>query len=65
MPPIYGEGENALIRLKEEINKSLRGKFDLEKLPAPPASSKSFGVCRGQAPQIEPDAFIGRAKELK
>jgi hypothetical protein len=65
MPPIYGEGENALIRLKEEINKSSRGKFDLEKLPAPPASSKSFGVCQGQAPQIEPDAFIGRAKELK
>jgi hypothetical protein len=33
MPPIYGEGENALIRLKEEINKSSRGTLDLDKLP--------------------------------
>jgi hypothetical protein len=26
MPLIYGEGENALVRLKEEISKSLRGR---------------------------------------
>jgi hypothetical protein len=32
---------------------------------APPASSKSFGLCLGQAPQIEPDAFIGRTNELQ
>jgi hypothetical protein len=32
---------------------------------APPASAKAFGVCLGQAPQIEPDAFIGRTKELQ
>jgi hypothetical protein len=33
MPPIYGEGENALIRLREEIRKTLRSKLDLDKLP--------------------------------
>ena len=30
-----------------------------------PASSKSLGVCLGQAPQIAADAFIGRTKELQ
>ena len=39
---------------------------ELSKLSvAPPASSKSFGVCLGQAPQIAADAFIGRADELQ
>ena len=39
---------------------------ELSKLSvAPPASSKSFGLCLGQAPQIEPDAFIGRMNELQ
>jgi N-terminal domain on NACHT_NTPase and P-loop NTPases/NB-ARC domain len=39
---------------------------ELSKLSvAPPASVKSFGVCLGQAPQIAPDAFIGRTKELQ
>lgn len=39
---------------------------ELSKLSvAPPASSKSLGVCLGQAPQIVADAFIGRTKELK
>jgi hypothetical protein len=33
MPPIYGEGGNALIRLKDEINKSSRGKLELDKVP--------------------------------
>ncbi|MCJ1280261.1 hypothetical protein MMC21_008088 [Puttea exsequens] len=32
---------------------------------APPASSKSFGVCLGRAPQVAADAFIGRNKELQ
>ena len=32
---------------------------------ASPASSKSLGVCLGQAPQIAADAFIGRTKELQ
>ena len=32
---------------------------------APPASSKSFGVCLGQVPQIAADTFIGRTKELQ
>jgi hypothetical protein len=31
----------------------------------PPVSSKSFGVYLGQAPQTEPDAFIGRTTELQ
>jgi hypothetical protein len=40
--------------------------LELSKLSiAPPASSKSFGVSLGQAPQIEPDAFIGRTMELQ
>jgi hypothetical protein len=39
---------------------------ELSKLSvAPPASPKSFGLCLGQAPQIEPDAFIGRMNELQ
>ena len=39
---------------------------ELSKLSvAPPASSKSFGVCLGQAPQIAADAFIGRTYELQ
>ncbi len=29
------------------------------------ASSKSFGVCLGQAPQMAPNAFIGRRNELQ
>jgi N-terminal domain on NACHT_NTPase and P-loop NTPases len=32
---------------------------------SPPASVKSFGVCLGQAPQIEPDALKGRREELQ
>lgn len=31
----------------------------------PPASFGSFGVYLGQAPRIDPDAFIGRTKELQ
>lgn len=39
---------------------------ELSKLSvAPSASWKSFGVCLGQAPQIAPDAFIGRTNELQ
>ena len=39
---------------------------ELSKLSiAPPASSKSFGVCLGQIPQIAADTFIGRIKELQ
>jgi N-terminal domain on NACHT_NTPase and P-loop NTPases/NB-ARC domain len=39
---------------------------ELSKLSvAPPASAKLFGVCLGQAPQIAPDAFIGRTDELQ
>jgi K+/H+ antiporter YhaU regulatory subunit KhtT len=39
---------------------------ELSKLSvAPSASSKSYGLCLGQAPQIEPDAFIGRINELQ
>ena len=39
---------------------------ELSKLSlAPPASSQSFGVCLGQAPQIAPDTFIGRTNELQ
>ncbi|KAI4086455.1 MAG: hypothetical protein L6R37_008416, partial [Teloschistes peruensis] len=29
------------------------------------ASSKSYGVCLGQAPQVATDAFIGRTSELQ
>ncbi|KIX02501.1 uncharacterized protein Z518_08442 [Rhinocladiella mackenziei CBS 650.93] len=39
---------------------------ELSKLSvAPRGSSESFGICLGQAPQIEPDAFIGRTDELQ
>jgi anion-transporting ArsA/GET3 family ATPase len=39
---------------------------ELSKLSvAPPASPKSFGVYLGQAPQIAPEAFIGRTNELQ
>jgi hypothetical protein len=33
LPLIYGEGENAFIRLREEIDKRLGRKLDLEKIP--------------------------------
>jgi hypothetical protein len=33
IPPIYGARENALIRLKDEIKISPKGKFDLDKVP--------------------------------
>jgi hypothetical protein len=32
---------------------------------APPVVPQSFGVCLGQAPEIDPDAFIGRKSELQ
>lgn len=32
---------------------------------APPAPSRSFGVCLGRAPQIAEDAFVGRIHELQ
>ena len=39
---------------------------ELSKLSVvPPTSPKSFGVCLGQAPQIAPEAFIGRTNELQ
>jgi N-terminal domain on NACHT_NTPase and P-loop NTPases/NB-ARC domain len=39
---------------------------ELSKLSvAPPTSAKSFGVCLGPAPQITPDAFVGRTDELQ
>ena len=39
---------------------------ELSKLTlTPPAAPQSFGVYLGQAPQIEPDAFIGRTAELR
>jgi hypothetical protein len=39
---------------------------ELSKLSVvPPLSAKSVGVCLGQAPQIAPDAFIGRTDELQ
>ncbi len=33
--------------------------------PVPPISSYLLGVCLGQAPQIDADAFIGRTGELQ
>jgi hypothetical protein len=33
LPLIYGEEENAFVRLREEIDKRLRSKLDLDKLP--------------------------------
>ncbi len=60
MSLIYGEGsEKAFVRLRNKIGKSSKLRV------APPESSKSFGVCLGQAPQIAADAFIGRADELQ
>ena len=32
---------------------------------APPTAPYSFGICIGQAPQIDSDAFIGRTSELQ
>lgn len=33
MSPIYGEGENAFVRLKDEITRSSRSQLDLDKIP--------------------------------
>jgi hypothetical protein len=32
---------------------------------APPVMPQSFGICLGPAPEIDPDAFIGRKSELQ
>jgi hypothetical protein len=50
----------------QHIDTSNRILDELSKLTAAStAPSRSFGVCLGQAPQIAPDAFIGRAMELQ
>jgi len=60
---------NDLLVLYQTIRHIDTGNRILEELSklsvAPPASSKSFGVCLGRAPQIEADAFIGRTSELQ
>jgi hypothetical protein len=38
---------------------------ELSKLSLAPPASKSFGLCLGQASQMEPDAFVGRTNELQ
>jgi hypothetical protein len=44
IPVMYGEGENAFIRLREEIDKRRRSKLDLEKIPyARGAMFNSYG----------------------
>lgn len=47
-------------RLRRETPRQYRSHYK-----SPPASSRSFGVCLSQAPQIAPDAFIGRTIELQ
>lgn len=60
---------NDLLVLHQTTRHNDTGDRILEELSrisvAPPASSKSFGVCLGRAPQIAADAFIGRTNELQ
>ncbi|KAL9638658.1 MAG: hypothetical protein Q9164_001417 [Protoblastenia rupestris] len=50
----------------QHVDTSDRILEELSKLSVTPvASSKSYGVCLGRAPQVAPDAFVGRTKELQ
>lgn len=62
IPPIYGEGNNALRRLQKEIDKRYR-----EDITAPlidDYKTVSLGLHLTSAPLIEPNNFIGRTAEI-
>lgn len=60
---------NDLLVLHQTTRHGYTGDRILEELSKlsviPVASSKSYGVCLGRAPQLAPDAFVGRTNELQ
>jgi ankyrin repeat protein len=62
MPLIYGEGDNAFRRLKEEINKqfgsNIAGRLGVVD------EVRSLGLCQRLAPLNDVDDFIGRAADV-
>lgn len=62
MPFIYGERDNALRRLRKEINE--RYGADVAGTLSNSHATRSFGLCLKSAPVIKPGDFVGRAGEI-
>jgi len=62
MPFIYGEGNNALRRLQQEIND--RFGADVTASLSDSYKTSSLGLCLNSAPLIQPEDFVGRTAEL-
>jgi hypothetical protein len=62
MPLMYGEGDNALRRLAEEVHK--RYNQDVAGSLLGHSQVPSLGLCFNSAPAIEPTHFVGRVDEL-
>ena len=60
MPPIYGEGANAFLRLQDEIDKRLGGRVNADKLPNAQRPSPIWHV-----PFDQMSGFVGRTDELQ
>lgn len=77
MPVLYGEGDNALRRLQKEINERHGGDVvtslsaDDRMVPNNQVNPqlivqyKRYGLCLGDAPQIDADLFKGRSTDLE
>lgn len=62
MPLVYGEGDNALRRLRQEINQRFG-----EKVAASlgeDRTARSLGLCLKSAPTISAEDFVGRSVEI-
>lgn len=59
------DDEGAVAALSARSTRILRKRRGRSHFKSSPASSRSFGIYLGQAPQISPDAFIGRTTELQ
>ncbi|KIX06336.1 uncharacterized protein Z518_04312 [Rhinocladiella mackenziei CBS 650.93] len=60
MPLIYGEGDNAFLRLQDEIDKRLGGRVDVDKSSHAQGTSPIWHV-----PFARLSGFVGRTKELE
>lgn len=63
MPPLYGERDNAIKRLEEEISKRLGHR--VTGIFSGHQEMQSLGLCLNSAPLIESTEFVGRANELR
>ena len=63
MPLIYGERDNAVRRLEEEISK--RHGHSVAGILSGHPETRSLGLCLNTAPLIESSEFVGRAAEIE